>query len=151
MLKNTTWYKLILLLLSSILSSILWCQSPIILEKQFGEKQIVISSFRWITIQTTDPIQANATLDKKGKITLENSTNLHIGYKQPSAWVKFKVQNKNSADPTLLEIDNPSWDVIRLYEITSDGIQLQYETGDTFSFFKRPLLHRDFYCHFQSN
>ncbi len=144
MLKNTTWYKLILLLLSSILSSILWCQSPIILEKQFGEKQIVISSFRWITIQTTDPIQANATLDKKGKITLENSTNLHIGYKQPSAWVKFKVQNKNSADPTLLEIDNPSWDVIRLYEITSDGIQLQYETGDTFSFFKRPLLHRDF-------
>ncbi|MFM1792873.1 MAG: hypothetical protein RLZZ252_1227, partial [Bacteroidota bacterium] len=144
MLKNTTWYKLILLLLFSAFSGITWCQSPIILNKQFGEKQIAISSFRWITHNTNDPQYADTILNQRGTIRLDNSTNLHIGYKQPLAWVKFKVKNNNSDDPILLEIDNPSWDIIRLYEITPKGIQLNYETGDTFSFFKRPILHRDF-------
>lgn len=144
MLKNTTWYKLILLFLFSSFSSLSWCQSPIILEKQFGEKPILVSNFRWITLQTNNPNKANTILDQKGKVSVDNSTNLHIGYKQPSAWIRFSIQNRNASYPTLLEIDNPSWDLIRLYEITSTGIQLLYETGDTFSFFQRPINHRDF-------
>lgn len=142
--KNTNWFKITAFLFFTVLCSIAWCQSPLILENNFKEKPIPISKFRWYTSTTNDPIIAFELLKHKGKIPNSSAVNLHIGYNQPSAWVNFSIVNKESSDPILLEIDNPSWDIIRLYEISPAGITLLHATGDTFPFKKRPLLHRDF-------
>ncbi len=142
--KSTNWYKFFLTCALIVLPVYSWSQSPIVLNKNFGEKAISVDNFRWITSNTEDPNSAYNTLQNSGIISESKTINLHIGYKKPAAWVEFTVANYAGDEPLLLEVDNPSWDIIKLYQITSQGIKLIHLTGDTFPFTQRPIQHRDF-------
>ncbi len=142
--RSTNWYKLFITCALFFLPVFAWSQSPIVLSNNFEEKAIALENFKWITSNTDDPKAAYTQLQKSGIISQSKAINLHIGYKKPAAWVEFSIANYAGNEPLLLEIDNPSWDVIKLYQITPQGIKLLQLTGDTFPFKNRPILHRDF-------
>ncbi|WP_158282290.1 ATP-binding protein [Salipaludibacillus keqinensis] len=74
------------------------------------------------------------------------------GYTDAAYWVRFQVMNSSDRVDWFLELENPTMDVVTLYELSSnEEVVAIRETGDHFPFAEREVDHRYFIFSLENN
>ncbi|WP_425391949.1 7TM diverse intracellular signaling domain-containing protein [Ekhidna sp.] len=69
---------------------------------------------------------------------------INPGITTSAFWIHFQIKNLSEEELLYLEVDYAQLDYLQLYQVNNDSAKLLFETGDRYTFDKRPVQYRNF-------
>ncbi len=99
----------------------------------------------YYTIDTLTGIEAMQAINKGSLIKNVHKKKANVNLAENGFWLLFRLKNNSTTTQEYyLELAYNRTDLIKLYNVDGNSVNLEFETGDVFNFNQRPVEYRNF-------